>query len=76
VVKNSALGSLSRDSDRSAGSPKGAETAIGENANGSSTSKKRKRIVAVYSRRYPKRFKAVQGGNAAGIEFSYGIVST
>ncbi|KAM0911022.1 hypothetical protein ACQ4PT_013771 [Festuca glaucescens] len=37
------------------------------NGNASSSSKKRKRIVATYSRSYVKRFKAVQGGNAADV---------
>ncbi|KAM0826842.1 hypothetical protein ACQ4PT_068598 [Festuca glaucescens] len=66
AIKNSASGSLSIDSDRSAGSRKGAEEQMGENArdgNASSPSKKRK---VTNSRSYIKRFKAVQGANAAG----------
>jgi hypothetical protein len=73
VVKNSASGSLSRDSDRSAGSPACAESPMtGNSRNGgtSSLSKKRKNTQRTPS--YLKRFKPVEGSNTAGMKSSQG----
>uniref|UniRef100_A0ACD5Z8I4 Uncharacterized protein n=1 Tax=Avena sativa TaxID=4498 RepID=A0ACD5Z8I4_AVESA len=70
--KNSPSGSLSRDSDWSAGSTKGAETPTSERAGngntGSLSSKKRKKRQT--AGRYFKRFKPVGGANAAGVVVS------
>jgi hypothetical protein len=74
TVKNSASGSLSRDSDRSAGSRNGAETPRSEDARDGSASsllKKRKRLGN--SRNYVNLFKTVKRANDAGIESSYAV---
>ncbi|KAM0838517.1 hypothetical protein ACQ4PT_060926 [Festuca glaucescens] len=74
AVKSSVSGSLSRDSDRSAGSPNGAETPTSEdarNGNASSLLKKRKRLGN--SRKYVNLFKTVKRANAAGIKSSYAV---
>ncbi|CAM0955492.1 unnamed protein product [Alopecurus aequalis] len=60
---DTASNSLSRDSDRSAGSTKGREELMSQNA--SSSPKKRKRLT---SRSYLKRFKPVQGANATATD--------
>ncbi|KAM0838518.1 hypothetical protein ACQ4PT_060926 [Festuca glaucescens] len=68
AVKSSVSGSLSRDSDRSAGSPNGAETPTSEdarNGNASSLLKKRKRLGN--SRKYVNLFKTVKRANAADV---------
>ncbi|XP_047078989.1 uncharacterized protein LOC124689514 [Lolium rigidum] len=68
TVKNSASGSLSRDSDRSAGSRNGAETPTsegGRNGNATSLLKKRKRLSN--SRNYVNLFKTVKRANDADV---------
>ncbi|KAM0882858.1 hypothetical protein ACQ4PT_031978 [Festuca glaucescens] len=68
TVKSSVSCSLSRDSDRSAGSPNGAETPRSEDArdgNGTSLLKKRKRLGN--SRNYVNLFKTAKRANDADV---------
>jgi hypothetical protein len=69
MTKNRALGSLLTESDRSAGSTKGAEEQVSANAGNGNASTSLKKRKVTNSRSYIKRFKAVQGANAAGIMF-------